>query len=252
MKTSFPNPDIAFRILVVGRESLTGYLLAEALGRSSEYEASAITSSQLASAIATGKHDLMVISADLYTGQGKGMELVSSVNRKCPGMPVIVLLDQPCRESVIRAFRCGARGVVSHLQSTAELFACIEHVRNGGIWAARTEADYLLEALRSIPAPSLPASGASAALTKRESQVVRCAAQGKTNRTIANELNLSEHTVKNYLFRAFEKLGVSSRVELLFYLTTQGQSFGRAGLEAVKPKRANSSYHDGAFEQHAR
>jgi DNA-binding NarL/FixJ family response regulator len=51
---------------------------------------------------------------------------------------------------------------------------------------------------------------------------VQCAAKGKTNRAIASDLQLSEHTVKNYLFRAFEKLGVSNRVELLFYLTMRG------------------------------
>jgi hypothetical protein len=45
---------------------------------------------------------------------------------------------------------------------------------------------------------------------------------------IASELNLSEHTVKNYLFRAFEKLGVSSRIELLFYLTMRGHTFDGA------------------------
>jgi DNA-binding NarL/FixJ family response regulator len=55
--------------------------------------------------------------------------------------------------------------------------------------------------------------------------VVKCAARGKTNKSIAAELGLSEHTVKNYLFRAFEKLGVSSRVELLFYLTVSGHTF---------------------------
>jgi two-component system, NarL family, nitrate/nitrite response regulator NarL len=52
-------------------------------------------------------------------------------------------------------------------------------------------------------------------------QVVRAAASGKTNKAIARDLRLSEHTVKNYLFRAFEKLGVSNRVELLFYLSTR-------------------------------
>ena len=55
-----------------------------------------------------------------------------------------------------------------------------------------------------------------------------------TNKTIASELNLSEHTVKNYLFRAFEKLGVSSRVELLFYLTIRGHSFSAAKAEFVQ------------------
>lgn len=251
MKTIPPNPTIALRILVVGRETLTGYLLAEVLGRKPEYDASAITSSQLTPSIAAHKPDLIVISADLHAGPGHGMELARAVNRRYPEILIILLLDQPDRESVIRAFRCGARGVFSRLQSPAEFFACIEHVRNGGIWAARTEADYLLEALKSIPAPNLPVSSTSVALTKRETQVVYCAAQGKTNKTIASDLGLSDHTVKNYLFRAFEKLGVSSRVELLFYLTTQGQRCGGTGAEIVESKPSRSSHHPKAVEQHA-
>jgi two-component system nitrate/nitrite response regulator NarL len=63
---------------------------------------------------------------------------------------------------------------------------------------------------------------------------VQCAATGQTNKAIASELGLSEHTVKNYLFRAFEKLGVSSRVELLFYLTSRGHSFGSPRAEQDK------------------
>jgi len=61
--------------------------------------------------------------------------------------------------------------------------------------------------------------------------VVQCAARGRTNKAIASELCLSEHTVKNYLFKAFEKLGVSSRVELLFYLAIRGYSFGQPRVE---------------------
>jgi DNA-binding NarL/FixJ family response regulator len=71
-------------------------------------------------------------------------------------------------------------------------------------------------------------------LTDREFQVVQCAATGKTNRQIAQALHLSENTVKNYLFRVFEKLGVSSRVELLFYLTLRGHTFGGQPDGAVK------------------
>ena len=59
------------------------------------------------------------------------------------------------------------------------------------------------------------ASGIS--LSKREQDVVRCVAEGLTNREIAHRLNLTEHTVKNYLFRIFDKLGVSSRVEVVLY-----------------------------------
>jgi DNA-binding NarL/FixJ family response regulator len=101
----------------------------------------------------------------------------------------------------------------------------VEQVGKGCIWAGKQETALLLEAFRSIPAPALVTSIDSPALTTRELEVARCAAKGKTNKAIAMELGLSEHTVKNYLFRAFEKLGVSSRVELLFYLTTRGHTF---------------------------
>jgi DNA-binding NarL/FixJ family response regulator len=103
---------------------------------------------------------------------------------------------------------------------------CVEHVRDGFIWAGPEETTFLLEALKSVPSASTLANCDSLKLSARELEVVRAAATGKSNKAIASELSLSEQTVKNYLFRAFEKLGVSSRVELLFYLTVRGHTFG--------------------------
>lgn len=59
-------------------------------------------------------------------------------------------------------------------------------------------------------------------LTSREEQVVALVADGLSNRHIAGELGLSEHTVKKYLFRIFEKLGISNRVELVLYAVHHG------------------------------
>jgi DNA-binding NarL/FixJ family response regulator len=61
------------------------------------------------------------------------------------------------------------------------------------------------------------ALGSSAKLSKREKEVVLAVAEGLTNRQIAKQLGLTEHTVKNYLFRIYDKLGVSTRVELVIY-----------------------------------
>jgi len=58
-------------------------------------------------------------------------------------------------------------------------------------------------------------------LTKREEEVVRLVAEGMRNSEIARELHVAEHTVRNYLFRIFEKLGLSSRVELVLYSQTR-------------------------------
>jgi DNA-binding NarL/FixJ family response regulator len=59
-------------------------------------------------------------------------------------------------------------------------------------------------------------------LTSREEQVVALVADGLSNRHVAAELGLSEHTVKKYLFRIFEKLGISNRVELVLYAMNHG------------------------------
>jgi DNA-binding CsgD family transcriptional regulator len=58
-------------------------------------------------------------------------------------------------------------------------------------------------------------------LSDRESDVVSCLAEGLSNREIAARLSISQHTVKNYMFRIFEKLGVSSRLELLFLVMSR-------------------------------
>jgi DNA-binding NarL/FixJ family response regulator len=58
-------------------------------------------------------------------------------------------------------------------------------------------------------------------LTKREQEIVPLVANGLTNREISIELRVSEHTIKNHLFRIYEKLGISSRVELILYAVSE-------------------------------
>jgi DNA-binding NarL/FixJ family response regulator len=60
-------------------------------------------------------------------------------------------------------------------------------------------------------------------LTKREDDVVKLVADDLSNRNVAHKLGLTEHTVSNYLFRIYEKLGISSRVELVLYALKQKQ-----------------------------
>jgi DNA-binding NarL/FixJ family response regulator len=58
-------------------------------------------------------------------------------------------------------------------------------------------------------------------LTRREEDVVRLVADGLKNGEVAQRLNVAEHTVRNYLYRIFDKLGVSNRVELILYAYNQ-------------------------------
>lgn len=230
----------AYRVLIVDRDSMSSDLLVNALVHDNTREAATIQPHELLRVLATRPIDLVVIDAEVQTGIGNGFDLAQTVCRRYPELSIVVLLHASSQESVIRAFRAGARGVFSRQQPMSEFFDCVEHVRKGYIWAGRQETNSLIEAFRCIPSFNIVPAANSSSLTARESQVVQCAARGKTNRAIASELNLSEHTVKNYLFRAFEKLGVSSRVELLFHLSLQGHKFAPPGEEALEAGRSTA------------
>jgi DNA-binding NarL/FixJ family response regulator len=133
-----------------------------------------------------------------------------------------MLLDTPERTQVVESFRAGARGVFSRSDSLKSLAKCIYCVSQGQVWANSKELRYLLEALgEALPMRMIDAKGA-VLLSRREQEVVRCVAEGLSNREIAQRLGLTEHTVKNYLFRIFDKLGVSKRVEVVLYAYSLG------------------------------
>jgi DNA-binding NarL/FixJ family response regulator len=88
--------------------------------------------------------------------------------------------------------------------------------------------EIILEALET-QAPPRPANAnrkPNNRHSKREREVLACVADGLTNREIAEQLDLSEHTVKNYLFRLCDKVGSSGRVELMLYALTRGELAG--------------------------
>jgi len=141
-----------------------------------------------------------------------------------PETGIVLLLDLSERSLVVQAFRSGARGVFSRNDSLKSLAKCIQCVSEGQVWANSKELGYLLEALgEALPLRVIDARGAEL-LSRREQEVVRCVAEGLSNREIAQRLGLTEHTVKNYLFRIFDKLGVSKRVEVVLYAYSLGAS----------------------------
>jgi two-component system, NarL family, nitrate/nitrite response regulator NarL len=230
-ETEIKEPETVFRIFVADRDVMSSNLLATTLTRDSYCQATAIASNDLLQQLELLSADMVVLGAEATNGLPNEFDLVQAVKRAHPEIPIVLLLSQSTRESIMAAFRSGAKGVLSRQEPVAGLLDCVERVRKGYIWAGSNETTMLLDAVRSFPFPSLSQSNSSLPLTYRERQVVKFAARGKSNKVIAIELALSEHTVKNYLYRAFEKLGVSNRVELLFYLSTRGNGAVSSGLD---------------------
>lgn len=172
--------------------------------------------------------DVAVISSQLEDGQLQGFRVVRELRAAQARTRAILLLGSRTRELVTDAFRCGAQGVLFRDEPLDTLAKSIHAVHRGQVWANSENMGYILEALGdTLHFQARDANGKNL-LSKREAEVVRLVAEGMTNRAISVELGLREHTVRNYLFKVFEKLGISTRVELVLYCFQERQ---RKGLE---------------------
>jgi DNA-binding NarL/FixJ family response regulator len=207
---------------------MNSQLLASALDRDSRFEMleTAPDARGIIATIMKDKPSVVVIGPEIDGDSRKGFELVRELRRLCPDSRVVMLLDTSERSQVVEAFRAGARGVFSRTESLKLLAKCICCVHQGQVWANSEELRYMLDALgEALPLRLINAKGTEL-LSRREQEVVRCVAEGMSNREIAHRLGLTEHTVKNYLFRIFDKLGVSKRVEVVLYAYSLGSALG--------------------------
>jgi len=175
--------------------------------------------------------DVAVISARLHEGPLEGYRVLRELHSLQSKTRVVMLLDSRERDLVIDAFRCGAHGVVFRDEPVETLGKCIHVVHEGQVWANSENLGYLLEAFKKAMPFRFEDSNGAKLLTKRERDVSRLVAEGLTNREISKQLGLSEHTVRNYLLKVFDKLGVSTRVELVLYCLQERQ---KPPLEAPK------------------
>lgn len=200
-------------------------LLVEALGRDAQFQMIEAQSNSAAIMVLVKqeKPQVALISAALGDPGPGGFALVREIRAQSPATRVVVLLDSSEATMVTGAFRAGAQGVFCRTEPLRMLAKCIQCVAGGQVWASSSEMHFVLEALVQPPFPGFVNINGGL-LSARETDVVRCVAEGLTNREIAQRLKLTEHTVKNYLFRIFDKLGVSSRVEVVLYAFRNGST----------------------------
>jgi DNA-binding NarL/FixJ family response regulator len=127
---------------------------------------------------------------------------------------------------VVTAFRDGARGVFYRSHSLKSLSKCIQTVHRGQIWVCNEDIEHLLKALSQVRPLHMENAKGMPLLTRREEDVVRLVADGLRNREIAHKLKMKEHSVRNYIYRIFEKVGVSNRVELILYVISRRNGAG--------------------------
>ncbi|PYY21126.1 MAG: hypothetical protein DMG62_20070 [Acidobacteria bacterium] len=164
--------------------------------------------------------DVLIISARMQDEASRGLILVQQLRAGCPMMKDVVLLDSSKPEMVVQAFRMGASGVFCRTKAVEMLPRCIVAVHRGQIWANSEELQFVISALSDTTHSASVEQESLSVLSKREREVAESIVEGLTNREVAERLGISQHTVKNYVFKIFEKLGASNRVELAVLLCT--------------------------------
>ncbi|MGH9498138.1 MAG: LuxR C-terminal-related transcriptional regulator [Terriglobales bacterium] len=205
-------------VLIAGSNQLHCRLLVNALRRREFQAVSCVMDKDtILAAIAENFVDVALINSE------NNMALVRTLHLAHPNVAEVLLLDAPGRDEVVNAFRSGARGLFSFSTSPFRLLCkCIQTVHQGQVWVSNEQVAFLIDAVTQVPSLRVVNSRGRNLLTPREQQVVALVADGLSNRGVARELGLSEHTVKKYLFRIFDKIGVSTRVELVLYAVTRG------------------------------
>jgi DNA-binding NarL/FixJ family response regulator len=164
--------------------------------------------------VTTLKPDILLL--DLRLPDKDGLSVLAEIGIDSLPTRTIVLTDAGDERGVIRAMRLGARGAVLRGSASEVLLKSIRKVHGGEIWLDNCITAELLDAFKK--SPESRQRWETALLSNREKGIVQLVAQGFHNREIGEKLLISEQTVKNHLHAIFDKLGISDRLELVFYV----------------------------------
>lgn len=159
-----------------------------------------------------------ILLLDLAMPRQPGLEALRELVSAPTPVRTILLTAAIERAQIVEALQLGARGVVLKESATQMLLRSIRTVMAGQYWVGRESVSDLVATLRELmPSGAEEARKKTFGLTPRELEVVSAIVAGYTNRDIAQKFTISEQTVKHHLTNIFDKLGVSSRLELALF-----------------------------------
>ena len=149
-----------------------------------------------------------------------GIEAARELKRLYPGIKILILTMHKCREYLYHAISEGIQGYLLKEDSHEELFEAVETIRNGGIFVTRRLSGELAGDLAQVylgkgNPPFEP-------LTKREREVLKLIAEGKSNKDAAHDLCISVRTVENHRARIMRKLNYRKTADLVRYALKKG------------------------------
>jgi DNA-binding NarL/FixJ family response regulator len=176
-----------------------------------------LTGAETIEAVGRLRPDILVL--DLRMPNGHGLDVLRQMARSNAPTRAVVLTAAASDDEVLQAIRLGIRGLVLKESAPRTLVECVRRVYAGG---QHIEPQFLTRAMDASHQRPSGSRELAEVLTPRELQIMRLVADGLRNKEIAQDLDISEGTVKIHLHNVYEKLNVDSRVELALMARSQG------------------------------
>ena len=160
-----------------------------------------------------------ILLLDVAMPQVTGLAALEDLASTGENVRTILLTASIDQSGIVTALQLGARGVVLKEAATRALFDSIRCVMKGQYWVGRESVGSLIETLRKMMAAGdeKAAGKKTFGLTKREFEIIGTIVAGYSNKDVARKFQISEDTVKHHLTNIFDKVGVSSRLELALF-----------------------------------
>jgi DNA-binding NarL/FixJ family response regulator len=156
------------------------------------------------------QHRPDVVVLDLRLPRVSGFEVIIELRKDFPSARIVVLSNYRGSEDIYRAVRSGAMAYLTKDASGEELLNAIQNVDRGLRYLPHVALDRLAERMPSVE------------LTPRESEVLACITQGRSNREIAEELRIAEKTVRIHVSSVLDKMGARDRTQATIYALQRG------------------------------
>ena len=153
-------------------------------------------------AIAAREPDLQLCLLDLMLRDERGLDVLTRLRELAPNVAIVVVSASEEAQAVRQSIDAGAMSFIPKSASPEELSEALRQVLDGHVYLPSV----VIAQLSRTPVPQV-------SLTPRQTQVLNALSRGLVTKSIARELGLSEHTVKEYIASLFQLLGVHNRTE---------------------------------------
>ncbi|MDP9495616.1 MAG: response regulator transcription factor [Actinomycetota bacterium] len=170
----------------------------------------------------TREHQPDLVMLDLLMPGMSGLEVVATIIKASPRTKVVLLTSSESAEDLLAAVKAGASGYLTKDTPLPRLVAAMHDVIEGGAAVSPAMGGKLFTALRDLLRHSGTMSARVPELTGRELEILGLVGNGKTSREIAEQLFISENTVRNHVRNVLDKLGLRSRFEAVNWAQREG------------------------------